>query len=414
MNLSLRRVALVFAATAFSAPIYVFGLVSLAAALLATSVADVSTFDRISTNISNLALTSSVFFAPIAAGAAAMRAQETKRLGLSELFSTTVRGNLASEIVQVAAVWFWSVVSITGASFVALLRVQPIDPFPLTALLLQLQACSLCLLAAIFGYVGGKLWSARAAAVFVSAVVFVVIYILSYVTGSFSVLSVIYPDVFYAIYMVPNVSLLLGQTSLIIATGAALIWVTHTGGGSRLRLVASLTAVGILGGLFLLIPQDVEPVQVRSSPSGEVCDKTEKVKLCVWPQYSAYLAASLEALDDTFTIASEYWEVPTTYRQPGVTAEAGSKVFDVPVSAVGEADFHFQAVREIVPCLDRIEKSTPTVQDAAGDVTEWLDGKVSPSTLYPSEVKDVIDTGGPSEKEWVEDRVNILQSCASP
>jgi hypothetical protein len=355
----------------------------------------------------NAGLTTTLYIAPIAAGAAALHSRDSVSRGIIELASTTPRGWRAATRLGWSSVTASQLAAFClGVSFLLLL--SDLDgPFSPAMILLPLSGMVVVALASMVGTLAGRFWPHWLAAPLLAMVVFATIFAASLAGGRASVVSVIFPGTFYQTYLEPNVGLVSGQ--LLGVSSIALLGMSLLSRARTALIVAACGTVALLGSVSTLRGIPLDPVQFRTAPARATCMSAGAVSLCVWPESRAVLRPGLEALRDVVAAASPVLDLPHEYHQPGLDVPHGSRVYFVPPYPDVRESFIFTAVRAAVPptpCTDR------EAEDAQYEVTLWLEARVLRDGSYPPEVQQALAESDAAQRAWVRQRIERARACS--
>lgn len=351
----------------------------------------------------NFNLTTLAYLGPIACGAAALHARSLVNRGVCLIASSTPAGWQGAITLGWLAILCWQLAALLLGLALTLLQSDLSGPKTAPMLLLPMLASSALIPLTLLGTVVGRKFPFRGTAPILAVVVFVLIYALSFMTNRAAVLSVIYPAVYYQIFLEPNVALLIGQ--VVAIGGLSLLMMAQL---SRHTFpIAVVALVGLALGGVRLATVDPKPVQVRDPPKVVACANKHGIELCVWPEQRASLDPGLYALSRVGDAANGFIPIHRRYSQPGL-GKTSSSTYLVPESDAESEEFLFLAVRAAAPAL---ACSSPKAEDSWFAIVSWLEARASGMTDAPPEIMAVTRLPESQQRSWLQERIQSITAC---
>lgn len=391
-----------------------FGLLQLLVGVLAATTTDVSGFLPGVADTFNLLLTATIYLAPLAAATAAAHAGGFQRSGMGAIAAVTPYGTPAAAFLNWAAAAVWSLISYLAMLTVVALRVDVTGSTSPAMFILVVLAISLLLAMAAIGTAVSTLWPHPVVAPALAITSFVTLYVLSYATGPWAVLSPASPGTTYQPYLEPRTMLVSAQAASVVGV-AVLVWAAVHRGLRRILRATAGTAMVVLGATGLWHHTSPDPnlvaydnisdprVQARTPPDDTVCGSRGGVTLCVWPESVDQLGPSLAALARIRQAASPYLQVPTRYAQPGIGVPG--KIYYLPDTGTSS---EFYAVSAALPegCLQ------PAALTATFELRAWLLHRLGEREAAPR-IRTVANLPREQQGAWVDQRLAKLSPCPS-
>lgn len=391
-----------------------FGLLQVTVGALATLTTDVSGFLPGIADPLNLLLTATVYLAPLAAATGAAHAASFQSRGIGSIAAVTPRGRHAAALLNWGAVAGWSLVTYLTMLAVLVLRADLSGSTTPAMFMLVVLAVTLLLAAAAVGTVAATLTPSPLVAPALAVALFTALYVISYATGPWAVLSPTSPATFYRPFFEPRVGLIAAQAACVVG-GAVLLWAAVHHGLRRLLVASTGALVLVLGGLelweqaaphtdLLAVGAGLDaPLQVRTPPARPACGSSDGVLLCVWPESAPHLQPSLQALAQVKAAASPYLDVPDRYAEPAVGVPG--QTFVLPIRGDGAL---FTAVIAAIPeeCTDQ------AALDAMFDLRAWLAVRVG-ERLETRRIKKVAALPSAHQQAWVNRRLDQATACST-
>lgn len=391
-----------------------FGVLQLLVGLLAAATTDVSGFLPGVADPFNVLLTAMIYLAPLAAATGAAHAGVFQRSGMGAVAAVTVGGTHAAAILNWAGAAVWSLITYLGMLTVVCLRAEVTGSTTPAMFTLVVLAVTLLLAMAAIGTAVATVRPHPLMAPTLAITSFVGLYVVSYATGPWAVLSPTSPGTTYQPYFEPRTALVLTQAAA-LAGAAVTAWAAVHRGLRRILHVASGTAMVLVAavGLWHQAPPHPDlvaiglgpdaPVQPRTPPEDPACGSRDGVTLCVWPESAEQLDHSLAALAPIQAAASPYLDVPGRYAQPGVGVPG--ETYHVPEA--GMTDHTFYAVPAALPdgCMHR------AALQATFDLRAWLSHRLGARVATPR-IRKAAGLPREEQQAWVDHRLAKLSACS--
>jgi len=354
----------------------------------------------------NLTLTAAAFLAPVAAGSANAHATSLVLSGSGDLAATSPRGRSAAYLVSVVSVAAWQVAAYALLAAVVMVRSDSAGAHSPAMLLLGGSALTLILACTGIGAALSIVVPSRVTAPATTLLIFLWVYLFSYAGGPARLLSPIYPEIFYQVYLEPRVRVvgaqILAMAALLAGAAAVLAW-------RRTRVVLVVVSVLLVAGATVTgLGAGTQATQFRHPPTDPPCRSSHGVRLCVWPESRNRLTEGLQALVSVRGRARRFIELPTDYHEPGLRSGPDSVEYLLPPP--GQETFLFDAVLAAtpVPACD----SSKSLR-AVDRIQSWLMSLMSDdATVGDREVRRIRQAPLQEQRAWLADNLRNTRACS--
>lgn len=356
----------------------------------------------------------SVFLAPLTAGAAVVHVQLRARRGWLDAAASTPRGRAGALVLSLAGFLAVAGFALLAGTSVALVRADLDGAFTPAMLVMPGMAFTMCAAAAATGVLLGDSTRWRLAGPAIAIVLYGVgvNWIFLRLEGrSWLLWLEPFPlDFFYSGSTEPNTDLWLPKIAALAAVTVAVILLLH-----RRRVLGGVALAAGAAGLAVaaaIVPPEV--VRFRTPPDDPPCLERAGVRVCTWPELTGpapdLLAAAVQVREDNEAVLPS---LPDTYVQRGLeSAFPGAAIVDI--LTVEDPRAVISDVRRASLPSSRCPDLVATDEQRDG-VVRLMGARAGESLMDEPGIEALAETSDEAQAAWVAERLADAEAlCDQP